>query len=325
MLQQSTRRRGASLIVAAQQPIRLVVHVGPHKTGSTSVQRALAAARDSLAERGVWYPPSLPDAAWPIQHADAWRLLRQQRRAEFDRWLDICRDQALARGCDTLLLSSENFHSLRTRSALAAALARHRRINGGESRYLFVQREIRDLARSRALSHIAGESGAYYALGYNLRTWACDFAALQLQHRRWYARRGGRFIDLSGGPREALAARLLEAASGRSFSDIVNNDENVTSGRLARHFAVLSYGLRVMHHFASGDGVNVPASFAAARRVLGTPNVDEDAFAALVEGFTAAVSREVDCGISDFEHLGPLAREWRIRLARDARPQGLPA
>jgi hypothetical protein len=36
----------APSIVPAQQPIRLAVHVGPHKTGSTSVQRALAAAPD---------------------------------------------------------------------------------------------------------------------------------------------------------------------------------------------------------------------------------------------------------------------------------------
>ena len=305
----------------AQQAIRLVVHVGPHKTGSTSVQQALAAARESLAERGVWYPPSLPGATWPIQHADAWLLLRHGRRAEFDRWLDDCRDQALGRGCDTLLLSSENFHAPRTRPALAAALARHRRINGGESRYVFIRRDIHDLARSRALSHIAGETGFYVLHRYELRPWACQFIALQLQHQRWFKRRGGRFVDLGDGQRQALAARVLEAATDRPFNDIVNGDQNTTAGRIVNAQAILSYGLRVMHHLASGDGVNVPRSFAAARLVLGKTDVDDEAFAALAAAFSTAVSREVDLGIADFERLGPVAREWRIRFARDGRRQ----
>ena len=310
------------MIVPAQPPIRLTVHVGPHKTGSTSVQSALSANRDILAAKGVWYPPSLPGSAWPYQHADAWRLLQSNRHDEFDRWLDDCREEAIARGCDTLLLSCENFHIPKIRPALAAALARHRRLCAGETRYVFVRRDLVDLARSRALSHITGETGFYFFNRYELRTWACDFAAIQLSHQRWFARRAARFVELSDGPRQQLAARILEAASDRGFPEIVTGDVNPTASRLADAQAIMTYGLRVMHHLATRDGANAPRTVAAARLVLGKPPIDEDAFVALYDGFRAAVSREVKLGIADFESLPALVREWRIRFRKPFRAPG---
>ena len=214
--------------MTARKPIRLAIHVGPHKTGSTSVQRALAAARDSLAGQGVWYPPSLPGASWPDQHADAWILLRDGRLAEFDRWLAASGDEARQRGCDTLLLSSENFHVPRTRPPLAAAAERHRRATGGDVRYVFVRRDIVDLARSRALSHISGEAGFYFFHRYDLRRWACHYAIVQVRNERWFARRATRFVGLADGPREALAARVrFVAAPKRVFAGRVVRSGNV--------------------------------------------------------------------------------------------------
>jgi hypothetical protein len=219
--------------------------------------------------------------------------------------------------------SSENFQTPRTRPALAGALARHRRVRGGETRYVFVRRDISSLARSRALSHIAGEAGFYFHQRYDLRRWACHFAALQVRHQRWFARRGARFVGLADGPRDSLAARVLEAATDRAFPDIVTGDENATSGRLVDADAILTYGLRVMHHFATRDGVNVPRSFGAARLVIGPPAVDEAAFEALSAAFRAAVTREIDLGVGDFQRLGPVAREWRVWFSQDAGGRGL--
>ena len=293
-------------------PIRLAIHVGPHKTGSTSVQRALAKEREALAGLGVWYPPSLPGAAWPEQHADAWLLLRDKRLAEFDAYLASCREEAAKRGCDTLLLSSENFQVPRTRPALKRIMADWRRQTGGETRLIFVRRELVDLACSRALSHLAGETGFYFLHRYDLRRWASHFAIEQIRHERWFRRQRARFVALADGPRESLANRILAAATDRSFPGIVTGDDNVTAGRLASAPAILSYGLRVMHHYATGEGVNVPAAFAATLPVLGTPHLNEEAFAALTERFNAGVKREVKEGIDDFLRAGPLARQWRV-------------
>ena len=292
-------------------PARLAIHVGPHKTGSTSVQRALAAAREELAAAGVWYPPSLPDASWPDQHADVWLLLREGRGAEFDAWLDAAWAAAAGRGCDTLLLSSENFHVPRTWRALEGSLRRFRRRTGGETVLVYVRRNLADLALSRALSHLAGEAGFYFHHGYDLRGWATCFALEEARHERRFRRRGARFVDAGATSREGLAAAVLEAATGRPFPGIVTGEGNTSRGRLGNRDAVLSYTLRVMHHFAADAPANAPAAFAAAGRVVRGIDVDDAAWDALLEGFRAGVEREVRAGIADFEALGPLARAWR--------------
>ena len=37
---------------------KLLLHIGTHKTGTTSIQRFCGANRDALRERGIWYPPA---------------------------------------------------------------------------------------------------------------------------------------------------------------------------------------------------------------------------------------------------------------------------
>lgn len=45
---------------------RLVLHVGPHKTGSTAIQEHCTAHRDALEAAGYWYPRA---GTWLVQHA----------------------------------------------------------------------------------------------------------------------------------------------------------------------------------------------------------------------------------------------------------------
>ncbi len=45
---------------------RFVIHIGMHKTGTTSIQAALHGARDALAERGVLYPDLGPNHSHPL-------------------------------------------------------------------------------------------------------------------------------------------------------------------------------------------------------------------------------------------------------------------
>lgn len=164
----------------------------------------------------------------------------------------------------------------------------------------------------------SGEVGFYFLQRYDLRRWACHYASLQLRHERWFARQGARFVDLAVGPRSGLAARVLEAATDRPFPDVVTGDDNTSSARIGAADAILTYGLRVMNHYATGEAVNVPSSLGAARRALGKTAIDEAAFVRLSEEFQAGVTREVQAGVEDFRRLGPLAREWRVWFSSDA-------
>ena len=157
--------------------IRLAVHVGPHKTGSTSVQRALAANRERLADSGVWYPPSLANAQFPDQHADIAILLATSLIPSALEWLQQAGDEAGRRGCDTVFLSSENFRAPQIRHRLGILLRDHRRRTGAETRLLYVRRESAALARSTVMARLDGELGFFFREHYDLRTWAAPAAA----------------------------------------------------------------------------------------------------------------------------------------------------
>lgn len=107
--------------------MRLILHIGTEKTGTTSLQAWAAEYRDQLAQQGVWYPLSLgkfnhrslsffgrtaddPDdgmreAGLTTDAALRLRIgeLRHQFANEHGR--------SLARGCTTALISSEHLHS----------------------------------------------------------------------------------------------------------------------------------------------------------------------------------------------------------------------
>ncbi len=298
-------------------PIRLAIHAGPHKTGSTSIQAALDASRDLLASHGVLYPQSLPAARWPAQHADAWLLLRDRRRKrEFHAWLAGCHDQARQRNCETVLLSSENFHVEATRPELASALRHWQRTTGGDTRLIYVQRDPVSHACSRAISHLSGETGFFFRQRYDLRRWAQSFTLLQEANQRACARLGAHFLPLDGAPSEALAARVVELASGKQVPGLASGFGNVTSEKLADPDRMLSYGLRVMHSIVHDTPVTDATAFLAARGIAHPQLVDPAAFGRLVADFQSAVRQQVEAGVADALRLGPWARRigsWRAR------------
>jgi hypothetical protein len=81
----------------------LHLHVGPHKTGSTYLQKRLRENRDRLAAAGWRYPEVGMSA---FGHHEVVNLYRGWRLAEADRIAAGLAD--LAAGSDNLLLSSEN-------------------------------------------------------------------------------------------------------------------------------------------------------------------------------------------------------------------------
>jgi hypothetical protein len=99
-------------------PRRLVLHAGPHKTGTTALQAAFAREAARLSEAGVLYP------ATGRQGTGHHALAEACRTGETALLGALARE---ARGADTVLVSSENFAHLdadalaRLRAALPAA------------------------------------------------------------------------------------------------------------------------------------------------------------------------------------------------------------
>lgn len=85
---------------------RLVLHIGPHKTGTTSLQHALLKQYGSRRPRRIWYP--LPSASGPGHAAIARALLGRQTPLPQPTVLELL-EQARGRDCELVVLSSEDF------------------------------------------------------------------------------------------------------------------------------------------------------------------------------------------------------------------------
>jgi len=84
--------------------MRLIVHLGLHKTASTNLQHVLHDHRAALESRGVFYQAN-PDFA--AHHDVAWRLLDGDPSL-----LEALLAEARARGCDRAILSSEDLEGV---------------------------------------------------------------------------------------------------------------------------------------------------------------------------------------------------------------------
>jgi hypothetical protein len=99
--------------------MKIVIHVGPHRTATTSIQSFLASSRSELSEAGIWYPTCR--IACDAHHVLAWKVLGRELSTlgihddsrDAGRVLRDWKDEAQDFGCHTLLLSSEDFAVLR--------------------------------------------------------------------------------------------------------------------------------------------------------------------------------------------------------------------
>jgi len=90
------------------KPGNRLLHIGPHKTGTTSIQGALHLARERLAAEGVVYPGRGRQPLWPILAVTGQPALLGGPRPEISYWDNLVRDVRAADG-RRAVLSSEFF------------------------------------------------------------------------------------------------------------------------------------------------------------------------------------------------------------------------
>ena len=100
--------------------MHIVVHIGPHRTGTTTLQELLDENRTNLAEFGIYYPEDATGSkahhvlAWSCQHRDLSLIGHFNETRSCEQILKDWLSKAQDKNCGTLLMSSEEFAKLRT-------------------------------------------------------------------------------------------------------------------------------------------------------------------------------------------------------------------
>jgi hypothetical protein len=282
-------------------PPRVAFHVGPHKTGTTSVQEALDAHRDRLVAGGVFYPPSLAGSEHPTSHAALTRLLATGEDATFLEWLAGVSQDAERQGCDTVLISSEGFAGQRVWPGLSRVIRRLRR-GRTECRLIYVARDLQAVTYSMMVQRLHNQAGFLHPVNHDLRTWARQFASQKCGEEAFFRRLGATVLPLEARPRSELAARVLAAACGREYADIPTGELGQSTAKFAGMPEVLlSYTLRVMEVIAHGGTMASPRTHLAAAALIRSCELDPEGFASLHRDFEASARRQIAAGIADHQ------------------------
>lgn len=89
--------------------MKIYIHIGTHKTGSTSIQNVLFNNRQKLIDKGFYYPRVVDNHTG--QHHLAW-MLAENNFDEASSYLKGEVSNAEALGCESIILSSEEFEFL---------------------------------------------------------------------------------------------------------------------------------------------------------------------------------------------------------------------
>ncbi|WP_428311551.1 hypothetical protein [Hydrocarboniphaga sp.] len=90
----------------------LYLHVGMHKAGSTSIQRALNKDRKSLIQQGLYFPLTATDHNTRAHQNIAWELNRHNRFVPENGSLDDLHKELQRKQPQNVIISSEGFTSL---------------------------------------------------------------------------------------------------------------------------------------------------------------------------------------------------------------------
>lgn len=104
--------------------MKLVIHIGTHKTATTTIQTTLNRNRASLRKSGIWYPSYpeiLPDVSNHYAHLDLAKGLMSESNKftpeQVAQFFEVLHKKATAAGdVDTVLISSEPFYRGQTRT-----------------------------------------------------------------------------------------------------------------------------------------------------------------------------------------------------------------
>ena len=207
--------------------MNVIVHVGPHKTATTSLQHFLYDNRAELLSIGVCYPVISPGVPNKISHNDLASSMIRGDDEQTSVFLDLIEEMSWK--SNALILSAEDFSScVNTKMGDGMRLLESRFEN---VKYVFVDRD--DVSRlTSSLIHLLAENRKSITRYGSLETYLKASIEFSRKQRAFFDQRDAEFIDfnslISGRVGSTFLRRVLDMDFFGSETT-ANTKQNYTS------------------------------------------------------------------------------------------------
>lgn len=223
----------------------MVVHVGPHKTGTTSIQNALYENKNKLKSDGIIYPRSIPGSVFFSQHSDLAFAVMSGNFSVINEYLSYLANMTDGQELVTVVLSGEEFSRFasggKTVNYFIDAINERWNVT-----YVYVKRDKKDLIVSSLMQFLMGEVGEFYLNNYDIDKHVKKMLDYFSKVESYFANLNTIFLDYDEIKGENIAKLLIQRAVGASFDYLTASYVNTLNSKIDNNQLILTYPLRVM-------------------------------------------------------------------------------
>jgi len=247
----------------------LYLHVGPHKTGSTTIQSSFFENSGGLFDLGYIYPKMYKEAAFKEQHSELVTYSEIDNGSKTKNFFTLLHDEVIINKKNGAIISGEEFSNLQYDKFLNVFYTEIE--SDWNVQYYFYKRPIKELMISNALQFLFGELGYFFQMNYRIEHFFEEFIEASLRKEEFFRKRNTCFIELNTVSKN-IAMDLFHRISQIELSALNLTTLNSSIEKENNPNIILSYPIRIMYGMINKVSPDSEVAYQEALEKLNTNN-----------------------------------------------------
>lgn len=271
--------------------MKLILHVGPHKTGTTSIQKALHAERGRLQKDGILYPPSIANAHFAEQHSDLAFLLQRGDVEQIWAWLAESLQAATQARCHFVLISGEEFSRFVDDQSFTTLVRELRARHHVE--LVYVSRSSSEVIKSSIMEQAFGDICALTRYANIDSMIESTYQFIQKQ-QAYFRSLGANIVEFDELKKNAALTRsFVFNTIGKDLSYLADRHDNRITQKLSNPLYFLSVPLRIMFAIQHGIPANSPKCVHSVMDLLSESSIDIERITPFLSSFERFLDAQI--------------------------------
>ena len=250
--------------------IPMILHVGPPKTASTSIQSYLFNNKERLIREGILYPSSLENASYPEQHGDLCIYLRRKNYQVIERYGKSIYEEAHDKKARNVIISSESFAGFLEREFWEVIFKAFSKF---DIQIVFVRRAYWPRLRSTFFQYIEGDLGLMHKF-HSIEHFANQQLDRYTKQEKFFDELGSSFFTYKELIKnDRFCSEFLELCIGKRF-DFPEHSLNKSKQKFSESSMFWTYSIRKILALTNDYAVDSLFAQQEANKIIRSVNVD---------------------------------------------------